>query len=151
MGWTNNFRYKNWDLSLQFTGQFGFKILNEPRAFFENNATPFNKLESVLKAPYGGQYTLAVGQKRTFVSYYLENGDFVKLSNMTLGYNVPLKENKYVKNVRAYLSADNLFCITGYDGMDPELSNGDITTTGIDWRDKYPSTRSITFGVNVAF
>ena len=151
MGWTNNFRYKNWDLSLQFTGQFGFKILNEPRAFFENNSTPFNKLESVLDAPYGGQYTLSVAQKRTFVSYYLENGDFVKLSNMTLGYNVPLKENKYVKNVRAYLSADNLFCITGYSGMDPELSNGNITTTGIDYRDKYPSTRSVTFGVNVTF
>ena len=135
---------------MQFTGQFGFKILNEPRTFFENNGTPYNKLESVFDAPYG-DYTLSVAQKRTFVSYYLEDGDFLKLSNVTLGYNFPLKENKYVKNVRAYLSADNLFCITGYSGMDPELSNNDLTKTGIDWRDKYPSTRSVTFGVNVTF
>ena len=78
-------------------------------------------------------------------------GDFVKLSNVTLGYTVPLKENKYVKNVRAYLSADNLFTITGYDGLDPELSNGDPRSAGIAWRDAYPTTRSFTFGVNVTF
>ena len=151
MGWTNNFSYKNWDLSMQFTGQFGFKILNEPRAYYENNSIAFNRLESVKKAPYGGQYTLSSAQKQTFVSYYLEDGDFVKLSNVTLGYNFPLKENKYVKNLRAYLSADNLFCITGYDGMDPEMSNSDPIAPSIDWRDKYPSTRSFTFGVNVTF
>lgn len=151
MGWTNNFSYKNWDLSMQFTGQFGFKILNEPRAYYENNSIAFNRLESVKKAPYGGQYTLSSAQKQTFVSYYLEDGDFVKLSNVTLGYNFPLKENKYVKNLRAYLSADNLFCITGYDGMDPEMSNGNPIAPSIDWRDKYPSTRSFTFGVNVTF
>ena len=151
MGWSNNFSYKNWDLSMQFTGQFGFKILNEPRAYYENNSIAFNRLESVKKAPYGGQYTLSSAQKQTFVSYYLENGDFVKLSNITLGYNVPLKENKYVKNARAYLSADNIFCITGYDGMDPEMSNSSATAPSIDWRDKYPTTRSVTFGVNVTF
>lgn len=151
MGWTNNFSYKNWDLSMQFTGQFGFKILNEPRAYYENNSIAYNRLESVKKAPYGGQYTLSSAQKQTFVSYYLEDGDFVKLSNITLGYNFPLKENKYVKNLRAYLSADNLFCITGYDGMDPEMSNSDPIAPSIDWRDKYPSTRSFTFGVNVTF
>ena len=151
MGWNHNFTYKNWDLSMQFTGQFGFKILNEPRAYYENNSIAYNRLESVKVAPYGGQYTLSSAQKQTFVSYYLENGDFVKLSNITLGYNVPLKENKYVKNVRAYLSADNLFTITGYDGLDPELSNGDATSAGIAWRDAYPTTRSVTFGVNVTF
>ena len=46
---------------------------------------------------------------------------------------------------------DNLFCITGYDGLDPEMSNGDILFLGIDWRDKYPLTRSFTFGLNVSF
>ena len=151
MGWNHNFTYKNFDLSMQFTGQFGFKILNEPRAYYENNSIAYNRLQSVKKAPYGGQYTLSSAQKQTFVSYYLENGDFVKLSNVTLGYTVPLKENKYVKNVRAYLSADNLFTITGYDGLDPELSNGDVTSSGIAWRDAYPTTRSVTFGVNVTF
>lgn len=151
MGWNNTFRYKNFDLSFQMTGQFGFKILNEPRAYYENNAVAYNRLKSVQKAPYGGQYTLATGQKQTFVSYYLENGDFLKMTNLTLGYNFPLKQNKYVKGIRAYLSADNLFCITGYDGLDPEMANSDIWSMGVDWRDKYPSTRSFTFGLNVSF
>ena len=103
------------------------------------------------KAPYGGQYTLSTAQNQTFVSYYLEDGDFLKMTNITLGYNIPLKSSKFVKNIRAYVSADNLFCITGYDGLDPEMSNGDIWSLGIDWRDKYPSTRSFTFGLNVSF
>lgn len=151
IGWNNSFRYKNIDLSFQVTGQFGFKILNEPRAYYENNSIAYNRLQSVKQAPYGGQYRLSSAQKQTFVSYYLENGDFLKMSNITLGYNIPLKGDKFVKNIRAYVSADNLFCITGYDGLDPEMSNGDIWYLGIDWRDKYPSTRSFTFGLNVAF
>lgn len=151
LGWGNTFKYKDFDLSMQFTGQFGFNILNEPRAFYENNSIAYNRLRTVSDAPYGGQYTLSSAQKQTMVSYYMEKGDFVKLSNLTLGYNVPLKTNIYVKSLRAYLSADNLFCITGYNGLDPELSNDNIRATGIDWRDRYPSVRSFTFGVNVTF
>ena len=151
LGWNNSFRYKNFDLSFQMTGQFGFKILNEPRAYYENNSIAYNRLKSVQKAPYGGQYTLSTAQKQTFVSYYLEDGDFLKMTNITLGYNIPLNSSKFVKNIRAYVSADNLFCITGYDGLDPEMSNSDIWSLGIDWRDKYPSARSFTFGLNVSF
>ena len=85
LGWNNSFRYKNFDLSFQMTGQFGFKILNEPRAYYENNSIAYNRLKSVQKAPYGGQYTLSTAQKQTFVSYYLEDGDFLKMTNITLG------------------------------------------------------------------
>ncbi|MDD4417801.1 MAG: TonB-dependent receptor, partial [Bacteroides graminisolvens] len=151
LGWNNTFRYKNFDLSFQMTSQLGFKILNEPRAFYENNSIAYNRLKSVKKAPYGGQYTLSSAQKQTIVSYYLERGDFLKMTNMTIGYTVPLSENKYIKGIRAYVSGDNLFCITGYDGLDPELSNSEATYAGIDRRDKYPVIRSFTFGVNVTF
>lgn len=152
LGWTNNLSYKNWDLSMQFTSQLGFKILNEPRAFYENNSIAYNRLKSVEEAPYGGQYTLSSSQPQTFVSYYLENGNFLKLTNLTLGYTFPIKKNnKYIKGVRAYLSGDNLFCITGYSGLDPELSNANPTYAGIDYRDKYPSIRSFTFGLNLTF
>lgn len=151
-GWTNNLSYKNWDLSMQFTSQLGFKILNEPRAFYENNSIAYNRLKSVEEAPYGGQYTLSSSQPQTFVSYYLEDGDFLKLTNLTIGYTFPIKKNnKYIKGVRAYLSGDNLFCITGYSGLDPELSNWYPTSAGIDARDKYPSIRSFTFGLNLTF
>ena len=50
-GLNNSFRYKNFDLSFQMTGQFGFKILNEPRAYYENNSIAYNRLKSVQKAP----------------------------------------------------------------------------------------------------
>ena len=151
MGWNNTFFYKDFDLSMQFTGQFGFDILNEPRAFYENNSIAYNRLKSVEKAPYGGQNTLSSSQKQTIVSYYMEKGDFVKLTNLTLGYTVLLKNTTYVKGVRAYISGDNLFTITGYSGLDPELSNGSPRSAGIDWRDRYPSIRSCTFGVNITF
>lgn len=150
LGWGNTFRYKDWDLSMQFTGQFGFKILNDARVFYENNSIAYNKMTSVLKAPYGDR-TLAANQKQTFVSYYLERGDFLKMTNLTLGYTVPLKENKFVKSIRAYFSAENLFTITKYKGLDPELSNGYAPSAGIEYRDHYPTTRSFTLGVNLNF
>ena len=151
LGWNNNFRYKNFDLGFQLTSQLGFKLLNEPRAFYENNSITFNRLKSVLKAPYGSQYTLSSAQKQTIVSYYLEKGDFLKMTNLSLGYTLPLKANSYVNKIRTYVTADNLFCLTDYSGLDPELSNNDVLSSGIDYRDKYPVTRSFTFGVNITF
>ncbi|MGQ1947860.1 SusC/RagA family TonB-linked outer membrane protein [Geofilum sp. OHC36d9] len=151
LGWSNSFRYGDFDLSFQMTSQLGFQILNEPRAFYENNSIAYNRLRSVQKAPYGGEYTLSPAQKQTIVSYYLEDGDFLKLTNLTVGYTLPVGQNSYVEKIRAYVSGDNLFCITGYDGLDPELSNGNVRSLGIDWRDKYPVIRSFTFGVNVTF
>lgn len=150
LGWGNTFNYKQFDLSMQFTGQFGFKILNEARCYYENNSVNYNRLQSVLEAPYGDR-TLAGNQKQTFVSYYLENGDFLKLTNLTLGYTVPFKKNKWVENIRVYFSAENLFTITGYKGLDPELQNGDPVSSGIEWRDNYPTIRSFTVGLQATF
>ena len=151
IGWSNTFKYKDFDLNMQFTGQFGYKILNEARAYYQNNAVTYNRLKDAAVAPYGDGNVLKAAQKQTFVSYYLSNGNYLKLSNVTLGYNVPLKANKYVKAIRAYLSADNVFTITSYNGLDPELSNGDPQYSGIDSRDKYPTIRTYTFGLNVTF
>lgn len=151
LGWSNTFKYKNFDLSFQLTSQLGFEILNEPRAMYENNSIVMNRLKSVLDAPYGGKYTLSPAMKQTYVSYYIEKGDFVKLSNMTLGYTLPLTNNKYLKSVRAYVSGNNLLTITGYSGLDPELSNEWAQWAGIDKRDKYPIIRSYSFGVNITF
>jgi TonB-linked SusC/RagA family outer membrane protein len=150
-GWNNTFRYKGFDLSMQFTGQFGFKILNEARAYYENNSIAYNRLRSVLDAPYGGGTTLSSAQMQTWTSYHLEDGDFVRLTNLTLGYTVPLKENKFVKSVRAYLSGDNLLTLTGYKGLDPELQNRYPLSSGIEWRSKYPSIRAFTLGATVTF
>lgn len=150
LGWNNTLRYKGFDLNMQFTGQFGFKILNEARAYYENNSVNYNRLQSVLEAPYGDR-VLAGNQKQTFVSYYLEDGDFFKMTNLTLGYTVPLKANKFVESIRAYVSCENLFTITKYKGLDPELSNWDATAAGIERRDNYPTIRSFTVGLNINF
>jgi TonB-linked SusC/RagA family outer membrane protein len=149
-GWSNTFSYKGIDLSLQFTGQFGYKILNEARAYYENNAVVYNRLKAAADKQYG-QNVLSVAQKQTFVSYYLENGDYVKLANVTLGYDIPFKQNNYIKGVYVYVSGDNLFTITDYSGLDPELSNSDPLSAGIDWRDKYPTIRTFTVGAKVTF
>lgn len=151
LGWGNTFLYKDFDLSMQFTSQLGFQLLNQNRCFYENNAVAFNRLKSVLDAPYADGNLLSGLQPQCICDYYIEDGDFVKLTNLTLGYTVPLKQNKYVRGIRAYFSCDNVFTITGYSGLDPEVSNSSLGFYGHDFRDKYPTTRSFTLGVNLSF
>ena len=133
------------------SGQFGFKILNEIRLFYENNMTHYNKLKSAAEPVYG-KVPLASNQQQAYVSYYLENGNYVKFDNITLGYTYRLPKNDYVSSIRFYASGQNLFCITGYSGLDPEIGNTKpLENAGQDFRDKYPSTKSLTFGLIVNF
>lgn len=154
VGWSNNFKYTfnehhSVDLGFSFNGQFDFQILNENRAFYENNAQAYNKLKSVEKAPYGDR-CLSNAQGQTFVSYFLEEGDFMKLTNLTLGYTHTFANQRFVKDIRFYMSGENLATITDYDGLDPELDNG-VTDPGIERRDKYPTNKSMTVGLVVNF
>jgi TonB-linked SusC/RagA family outer membrane protein len=148
-GWNNTFRYKDFDLSLQMTGAFGFLILNEQRMFYENNSIAYNRLKTASDNVFGVR-PLSSAQSQVFTSYYLEKGDYLKMTNMTLGYSFKLA-TKYIQSLRLYLSGENLFCITGYTGLDPELSNKDFFGAGNDPRDKYPTIRSYTLGVNITF
>jgi hypothetical protein len=151
LGWNNSFTYKRFDLNVQMTGQFGFKILNQQRMFYENNSIQYNKLKSAADPVYGKR-TLSTSQAQAFVSYYLEKGDFLKVDNVTLGYNLDLtKLSSHIGNARFYASAQNFLIITGYKGLDPELANDNIRTPGSDFRDKYPTIRSLTIGLNVTF
>ena len=70
---------------------------------------------------------------------------------MTLGYTYDFKKSTYVKSIRFYGSIDNLFTITKYKGSDPELGSNNFWTAGVDSRDKYPTVRSFTVGLNVTF
>lgn len=167
MGWGHTFQYKGIDLSLQFTGQFGYKILNAWRCYYENNSIAYNRLKTaydlrpainldgtpVLDAD-GNQKMVRLSNTAAqyFSSDHLENGDFLKLSNITLGYTLPLKGKikNYINNLRIYASASNVFCITGYSGLDPEVDNA-FQTPGIDYQDKYPTTRSYTVGLTLNF
>jgi TonB-dependent starch-binding outer membrane protein SusC len=150
LGWNNTFRYGNFDLNMQMTGQFGFKILNQQRMFYENNSIQYNKLKSAADPVYG-EVPLSTSQAQAFVSYYLEKGDFVKLDNVTLGYNFNVSKFSHLSNMRLYTSVQNFLIITKYKGLDPELGNGNFLTPGSDFRDKYPTIRSLSLGLNVTF
>nr|WP_321406832.1 SusC/RagA family TonB-linked outer membrane protein [uncultured Carboxylicivirga sp.] len=147
IGWNNTFTYKKFDLVMQMSGQFGHKILNGQRMFYENNSIQYNRLKTAANDVYGVA-PLANNLTQTFVSYYLEDGDYMKMDNITFGYT--LKQSKYLSKVRVYASVENAFVITNYSGLDPELATN-FLSAGTDDRDKYPSIRSYTIGLNITF
>lgn len=149
-GWNNTFRYKNFDLNVTMRGAFGFQIINGGRMNYENvkNSRFENRLKSVNDLVFG-KHTLSPEVEPEFNSYYVEDGDYWKIDNITLGYSFG-QVGKYIKSLRIYGSVLNALTITGYKGIDPEVST-DGLTPGYDTRDRYPSVRSFTFGVNVKF
>ncbi|MBT1685967.1 SusC/RagA family TonB-linked outer membrane protein [Dawidia soli] len=149
VGWTNTFRYKNFDLSVVMNGAFGFQILNFQRMFYENPNINYNVLESAFDNVYGKR--LLGYTRQAYVSYYIEDGDYLKVDNATLGYNVNVSNLKFIRGVRLYVSGSNLATITGYKGVDPEIRRDDLLFQGNDNRDKFPSIRTYTVGVNVNF
>ena len=153
LGMNQSLKYKGWDLNLQFTGQFGAQILNENRVQYESYYfTQYNHLKSLLDAPYsdGNVLTRAMNSKQ-WTSAHLENGNFIKLKNASLGYTFNLKPNDYISSARVYVSGTNLFTITKYSGLDPELSNGDLMYFGHEYSSNYPPVRTFTLGVNLKF
>ena len=83
-------------------------------------------------------------------SYYLEDGTFLKLDNVTLGYNFPVGKMDWLGKLRVYASSINLLTITGYSGIDPEISYNGLSF-GLDQYNVYPKTRTFTLGLNVTF
>ena len=144
--WNNTFKYKQFDLNITMRGAFGFQILNMQRMYYENNTITYNRLHSAFDKVYGKAVLRA---EHEYVSYYIEDGDYWKIDNVTLGYTVPLNNN-FIKQARLWASTSNLLTITGYKGLDPEVSTAGLSP-GIDDRDKYPTTRTFTFGINLTF
>lgn len=154
LNWNNTFSFYGFDLSINMRGAFGFQILNYQRMYYEN-AKPslnYNRLNSAFDKVYGKSPVL---DDQRYVSYYIENGNYWKIDNVTLGYTFKLPKKSVVKNLRIYGSVLNLATITGYKGIDPEvpLSSNDygLLDAGTDNRDKYPTTRTYTFGLNLTF
>jgi TonB-linked SusC/RagA family outer membrane protein len=140
--------YKQLDLTVGMRGQFGYQILNFQRMYYENpTVKEYNMLESAMDKVYG---KARLTSPLAYVSHYIENGDHWKIDNITLGYNFNKLGNKYIRSMRVYASALNLAIITGYKGIDPETSRLGLDP-GNDSRDKYPTMRTFTFGVNMNF
>lgn len=126
-GWNNTLRYKNFDLNVTMRGAFGFQIINGGRMNYENvkNSRFENRLKSVNDLVFG-KHTLSPEVEPEFNSYYVEDGDYWKIDNITLGYSFG-QVGKYIKSLRIYGSVLNALTITGYKGIDPEVS-----TDGLD-------------------
>lgn len=149
LGFNNQFRYKNFDLAINMRGAFGFQIMNGMRMFYENRSRQdWNRLRSAYDKVFG-KAVLNTLCSEEFNSYYVENGDYWKIDNITLGYSFS-KINKWIKTLRLYASVNNAITITGYKGIDPEVSTSGLAPS-YDNRDSYPHTRAFTFGMNVTF
>lgn len=136
--------YKNFDLSFLLRASIGNDVLNQSRVYYEGFGYfgGRNVLSSTLDHPdYRGG--------AVYSSRFVEDGSYLKLDNLTIGYNVPLK-SKVVSNLRVYFTGQNLFTITGYKGVDPEVTLQGLAP-GIDWYDFYPRTKTFVFGASIRF
>lgn len=145
LGWSNSVSWHNFTFNASLRASLGGKVFNQMRGVYENitNLGINNVLASWLDEP---EYT----GKVVYSDKYIEDATYVKLDNVTINYNVPLKKNSIVKNVDVYLSGQNLLVITGYSGVDPEVGLTGLTP-GIEGLSYYPRTRVFTLGVNVKF
>lgn len=138
------FRYKNIDASMLWRGSGGNKIYNSLRSSlsYEENIGKSNLLESSV--------ALGLRNSQYGSDLWLEKGDFVRLENATVGYSFNFKDVRFIESLRLSLTGTNLWLITDYSGLDPELNfsggNGAGGDNGI-----YPRTRTFTFGLNVKF
>lgn len=146
LSWNNSFRYKNWDLNINMRGAFSYQILNFSRMFYENPNINYNTLESAYDKVYG---KAELKDSQRYVSYYIEDGDFWKVDNITLGYSFGEVGN-IINNLRVYASGRNIATFTGYKGIDPEVNRIGLFP-GNDERDKFPSIMELTFGLNLTF
>ncbi len=144
--------YRGLDLSISFRGAFIYQILNQYRMIWETwqRGQQYNYPVSILEKPYGGEYGIKATTTPAYVSYYVEDGDFVKFDNLTFGYNFKFRRRCPVKTLRLYLAGRNLCTFTKYKGIDPEVSFLGLSP-GIDYLSSYPTTRTFTFGVKLGF
>ena len=149
LGWDNKVTWKNWDFNAFFTGVFGQKIYDDPRAYFSYVAS-ITQGKNVL-ASVRDEQLVTDGLASYPSSRYLENGSYFKLATVTLGYTFRNCFNGWLNDVRLYVSANNVFTITGYKGRDPEINLGGLEP-GCDTRtDHFPRSRQILVGATVNF
>lgn len=165
-GWSNNFSYKNFDLSLFFQFSGGNYIYNGTKAtvsdmrywnnskeVLQNYWTPERKNAMFPKPVYGDNYSNGSAMP---ISEWVEKGDYLRLKNISLGYTFNTKNWASaigISKLRVYAQVQNLFVITGYSGMDPEVMSNTTNATLAPGTDKntLPQARTYTFGVNLAF
>lgn len=139
---SSSLTWKNLDFSFLFRGAADFMVLNTKRIYYENSVSlPFNLLASAIDSP--------LNDSAVFSDYYLEKGNYLKLDNLTLGYTFRFPKLSWLDHIRIYATATNLWTITGYTGVDPEVGSG--LTPGFDDSGYYPRATTYLFGLNIKF
>ncbi|PZR29183.1 MAG: SusC/RagA family TonB-linked outer membrane protein [Citrobacter freundii] len=144
MGWSNNLRYKNWDLNFFFRSVLGHKLFNATRA--DLSYVTAASVNNILVSANGDK--VADIKNSYYSDRYIESGSFVRLDNATVSYTFA-KPVKGINSLRVYVTGNNLLMITGYSGIDPEINQGGIAP-GIDYNNFFPRTRTFLFGVNLS-
>lgn len=145
LSWGNTFTYKEFDLSLFFRGRFGYKIMNQYEMYYglqviagDNKLTSAYDENAHIKGP------------KVICDYFLQNGNYLKLDNITVGWTPKLK-TKWISNLRLYGTLKNVFTLTKYSGVDPSTVNTTGLWPGIGGMDVYPMARNFSFGVQISY
>jgi iron complex outermembrane receptor protein len=143
-GISNNISWKNWELNFFFRGVYGNDVLNFSKMSYAT--TQWLPGANVLKQAL----TLGLNDSPKYSSFYIEKGSFIKLDNASLSYSFNVSKWNYINRLRVYVTGQNLFTITNYTGLDPEV-NMEGLDPGVEGREYHPKARTISFGVNVSF
>ena len=146
LNWNNYLTWKNFDLALQFTGAFGYQIFNMRKYGMGLQACG---TDNIFRTAYTTDSYIHTGGG-VISSFFLENGDYFKLQNATIGYNFNAKD-RAIHHFRAYLSAKNIYTLTRYTGSDPSIVGITGITPGVDTNSAYPTATSVTLGVTMTF
>lgn len=147
-GWNNTLSYKNWNLTAFLTGVFGNDVYDSPRAHY-TSAQLFSDGKNVLKEFLTNPAGDASGSLPS--DRFIEKGSYVRLQTLSLSYTFRNCFHDWIQDLTLYGTANNLFTITNYKGLDPEVNLGGIDP-GIDYRwNRYPHTRTFMVGVKINF
>ena len=147
LSWSNSLSYKRWDLSLLFRSALGYQIFNMRKYGMGLQGAG---TDNVLRTAYT-DYRDVHSSGGIISSYFLENGDYFKLDNVTLGYTYSPKKRDLIESLRVYLTAKNLFTLTSYEGNDPSIVTSTGITPGIDSNSAYPQATQVSLGVTLRF
>lgn len=149
---TSTVVWGDFDLTVNFNGVFGNDVYNNLANVIDNRAWLSAGSNALSSAVHNTSEALT--NPMEYSSRYIEDGSYIRLSNLSLGYNVPLKSNKYINGLYVYMNATNLFCISDYSGYDPEVnasrSTDGVPTLGFGWT-QYPAARTFSFGMKFEF
>ena len=147
LSWSNSVNYKNWDLSMLFRSALGYQIFNMRKYGMGLKGAG---TDNVLRTAYT-DYSNVESSGGIISSYFLENGNYVKLDNVTIGYTYRPKKRELVESLRVYLTAKNVITLTGYEGNDPSIVTSTGITPGIDSNSAYPQATQLSLGITLRF